>query len=148
MDDPAAAAAQDLLTVEEIGRRASGGAALLVVRGGLVLALGLVANVILARLLEPRDFGIVALGTVLLTVGTFLADGGLGSGLIRRPEPPRRRELEAVNGVQVGATVALAACGAGAAAVVGGDAWVVALMVASLPIMILKVPSSILLERS
>src|SRR5215212_2369866 len=127
--EPADAIAQDLLSIEEIGRRASGGAALLVARGSLMLAFGLVANVILARLLEPRDFGIVALGTVLITVGGFLADGGLGSGLIRRHEPPRRRELEAVNGIQLGGTLALAACGAGVAAIVGGDAWVVAAMV-------------------
>src|SRR5215212_7899108 len=127
--EPADAIAQDLLSIEEIGRRASGGAALLVARGSLMLALGLVANVVLARLLEPRDFGIVALGTVLITVGAFLSDGGLGSGLIRRAEPPRRRELEAVNGVQLAGTALLVAVAAGTAAVAGGDAWVVAAMV-------------------
>src|SRR5215212_3685433 len=95
--EPADAIAQDLLSIEEIGRRASGGAALLVARGALMLAFGLVANVVLARLLERRDFGIVAPCRVLITRGRFLADGARGSGLIRRHEPPRRRELEAVN---------------------------------------------------
>src|SRR3712207_8536734 len=50
---------------------------LLLARGGLLLAVGVASNLVLARLLTPRVFGIVALGTVLIAVGTFLADGGL-----------------------------------------------------------------------
>jgi O-antigen/teichoic acid export membrane protein len=137
----------EALTGDEVRRRASGGAALLVGRGALILTLGVAANIVLARLLAPRDFGVVALGTVLLVVGGLLADGGLGSGLIRRAEPPTRRELETVNAAQIGLTVALAAIGAGAAALIGGDGLVVAAMVATLPITVLKVPSIIVLER-
>jgi O-antigen/teichoic acid export membrane protein len=134
-------------TAEETGRRAAGGAALLIARGGLILAVGLAANVLLARLLEPRDFGLVALGTVLLVFGNFFADVGLGAGLIRRPEPPTRRELASVSGVQLSVTVLLALAAAAVAVPVGREGWVVATMVASLPIAMLKVPSVILLER-
>jgi O-antigen/teichoic acid export membrane protein len=137
----------DGLSPQEIRHRAAGGAALLVARGALILVLGVGANIVLARLLVPRDFGIVALGTVLLTVGGFVSDGGLGAGLIRRREPPRRVELETVNAVQIGITLLLTAICFAVGAVVGGDALVVAAMVATLPITILKVPSIILLER-
>ena len=137
----------DALSAQEIRHRAVGGAALLVARGALIIVLGVGANIVLARLLVPRDFGIVALGTVLLTVGGFLSDGGLGAGLIRRPEPPRRRELETVNAAQICITLALTAVCFAVAVPLGSDALVVAAMVATLPITILKVPSIVLLER-
>ena len=128
-------------------RRATGGAALMVARGALILAFGVGANIALARLLQPRDFGVVALGTVLLVVGGFLSDGGLGAGLIRRIEPPTRRELEAVNAMQIALTLGFAALAAAIGFAVGRDGLVVAAMVATLPITILKSPSNILLER-
>ena len=137
----------EVLTAAESGRRAAGGAALLMARGALILAVGLGANVALARMLDPRDFGLVAFGGVLLAFGTFFADGGLGSGLIRRPEAPSRRELEAVNGVQLGLTALLAAVVAVAAVPFGRDGLVVAVMIVALPITMLKIPSMIVLER-
>ena len=38
------------------------GAAVLMARGALILVFGVGANIVLARLLVPRDFGLVALG--------------------------------------------------------------------------------------
>jgi O-antigen/teichoic acid export membrane protein len=137
----------DALTPQEIRHRAAGGVALLVARGVVIIVLGIGANIALARLLVPRDFGIVALGTVLLTLGSFLSDGGLGAGLIRRREPPALRELEAVNAAQIGITLALTAGSFAVGAALGRDGLVVAAMVATLPITILKVPSIIVLER-
>ena len=61
---------------------------LLGARGALILVLGVGANIVLAGLLVPRDFGVVAFGAVLIVLGGYLADGGLGAALIRRPEPP------------------------------------------------------------
>ena len=52
-----------------------------------------------------------------------------------------------MNAAQIGITLVLTLVCAGVAAIVGGDALVVAAMVATLPITILKVPSIILLER-
>jgi O-antigen/teichoic acid export membrane protein len=128
--------------------RALGGAAVLGVRGAIVFALGLVANVALARLLVPRDFGLVALGSVLIVVGTYLTDGGLGAALIRREAPPQRIELEAVAGVQTAVAAALAALAAAAAAAFGRDGLVVAAMLASLPIATARLPAAIVLERA
>jgi O-antigen/teichoic acid export membrane protein len=131
----------------ELRRRAAGGARLLGARGALVLVLGVGANIVLARLLAPRDFGIVALGSVFIVLGGYLADGGLGAALLRRPEPPARSELEAVNGVQVAATAALALAIAVGSIPFGRDGLVVATMVATLPITIVRTPSTVLLER-
>jgi O-antigen/teichoic acid export membrane protein len=131
----------------ELRRRAAGGAALLGGRAVLILCLGVGANILLARLLAPEDFGLVALGTSLILLGAHLAEGGLGAALIRRPEEPERRELEALNGLQLAATAALTLIAAAVAAAVGGEAPVVALMVATLPITVLRTPSVIVLER-
>ena len=78
------------LALDDVRGRAASGAALLGARGALIYALGIVANLALARLLVPRDFGLVALGTVLVVLGTYLAIGGLGAALIRREQSPER----------------------------------------------------------
>jgi O-antigen/teichoic acid export membrane protein len=135
------------LGTEEVRDRAIGGAAVLGGRGALVFLLGLGANIALARLLEPRDFGIVALGSVLLVVGTYITDGGLGATLIRREEPPARVELEAVAGLQYAVSAGLAAIGSAAALAFGRDGLIVAVMLVSLPITSAKLPAVIVLER-
>ena len=133
--------------VDEVRSRAASGAALLGARGALIYLFGIGANLLLARLLVPRDFGLVALGTVILVFGGYLVEGGLGAALIRRAEPPKRRELEAVLGLQLGALTVLAAAAAAIGAAFGRDGLVVATMVASLPIATLRTPSVIVLER-
>jgi O-antigen/teichoic acid export membrane protein len=139
---------EEPLAAAEVFRRASGGAALLAARGAVVLGLGLVANLALARLLEPRDFGLLALGTVLLVFGGYFAEGGLGAALIRREgQPPSRRELEAVNGLQIAATCGLVLVAAAIALPFGSDGAVVAAMVATLPVTILRAPTIVVLER-
>ena len=55
-----------------------------------------------ARLLTPYDFGLVAIGTTVLAFGGFLDDGGVGTALIRRPEPPTKSELQALVAFQFG----------------------------------------------
>jgi O-antigen/teichoic acid export membrane protein len=135
------------LGIDEVRARATSGAALIGARAALVYTLGIGANLALARLLVPRDFGLVALGTALITVGSFLAEGGFGAALIRRETPPARAELEAVNGLQLTGTIVAAGLVAAAAAPFGRDGFVVAAMVASLPIMTLRTPSVIVLER-
>jgi O-antigen/teichoic acid export membrane protein len=121
---------------------------LLAARAAFVLALGAAANIALANLLTPREFGVMALGTTLLLLGTALAEGGLGVALIRGEAAPRDRELTAVNGLQIAATVAVAAISAAIGAPFGEDGLVVAAMAATLPITVLRAPSVIVLERS
>jgi O-antigen/teichoic acid export membrane protein len=137
----------ETLGADEVRERAAGGVAVLGARGALVFAVGLVVNIALARLLAPRDFGLVALGSVLVLVGTLLADGGMGAALIRRERPPDRIELEAVAGLQTTVAALLAAAGAAGAAAFGRDGLVIATMLVSLPIASARVPASIVLER-
>jgi O-antigen/teichoic acid export membrane protein len=139
--------ASDSISSAEVRRRAAGGVGLLVARGVLIQGFGVVANIVLARLLLPRDFGLVALGTAFLLVGAVVSEGGLGGALIRREQSPTRQELAAVNGLQVGITTLIAVAVAAAAIPLGRDGLVVAAMTASLPITILRAPSVIMLER-
>lgn len=108
---------------------------------------GLGANIALARMLDPRDFGIVALGSVLLVFGAYVTDGGLAAALIRRKEPPERIDLEAVTGLQMVAATGLAAVATAVAAAFGDDGLVVAAMLAALPITSLRVAAAVVLER-
>jgi O-antigen/teichoic acid export membrane protein len=55
-------------------------------------ALAWVANVILARLLLRRDFGVYDICTVYIGVGAVLGDGGLGATLLRRKDAVTRGE--------------------------------------------------------
>ena len=53
--------------------------------------LGLIVFVLLARLLTPVDFGLVALATVFVAFAQLLVDQGLGDALIQRPSLTRRQ---------------------------------------------------------
>ncbi|MEA2407375.1 MAG: hypothetical protein QOE69_1494, partial [Thermoleophilaceae bacterium] len=101
--------AQGRLTAGDVRERAAGGAALLGARGLLIYAFGIAANIVLARLLAPRDFGIFALGMVVVVAGTLFSEGGFGGALIKRREPPLRAELEAVQALQLAVAVSVAA---------------------------------------
>jgi O-antigen/teichoic acid export membrane protein len=139
---------EESLTRDELRRRASAGVFIVATRGLLILVLSFVGNVVVARLLTPHDFGVVAIGMSFVYFVSLLSDGGLGAALIRRPEPPERRELQALMALQLGVTLGLAAAVTAGAAFFGGAAWVVALMVSSMPLAMLQFPGRILLERS
>jgi O-antigen/teichoic acid export membrane protein len=113
----------------------------------LNLVVGFAASIALARMLTPRDFGVVAIGSTVLLIGGALADGGLGAGMIRRPEPPTRQELRTLNGIQLAFAVALCVPTCLFALQFGRTGAVTALMVASLPITLLQTPGRILLNR-
>lgn len=53
-----------------------------ILRFGLQLA----AQVVLARILGPDNYGVFGLGMVVLTFSTFLSNFGLGQSLLHRPE--------------------------------------------------------------
>ena len=53
------------------------------------LLLGMVFNAILARILSPEDFGIVAITFVFTTFFTLLSDMGVGAGIIQNKELDR-----------------------------------------------------------
>jgi O-antigen/teichoic acid export membrane protein len=132
----------------ELKRRASGGLAIIGTRGLATLLLGFAGNVVVARLLTPHDFGVVAIGLAFVLVVGMLSDGGLGAGLIRRAEPPDMEELRGLAALQLAVTTGLAVVVAAAAAPFGQAGWVTALMVSSMPLVTLQFPGKIMLERS
>src|SRR5580693_9154948 len=79
------AEAEPLLARHEITSRATRGAISSMARGYGVRIIGLLGNILLARLLLPRDFGMIALGNTIVAFGAFLASGGLGATLVRQP---------------------------------------------------------------
>ena len=73
-----------LLDRGEISSRATRGAVSIMARGfGVRLLIGMLGNILLARLLLPSDFGMIALGNTILAFGAFLASGGLAATLVR-----------------------------------------------------------------
>jgi O-antigen/teichoic acid export membrane protein len=129
-------------------RRAKSGIFFVGSWGAMNLVVGFGGNLVLARLLTPRDFGIVAIGATLMMLTTSIADGGLGSGLIRRERAPERRELKAALALQLALTGTLAALAAGVGVLVGGAGDVVALMMCALPIAALQTPGRVELSRA
>jgi O-antigen/teichoic acid export membrane protein len=115
--------------------------------GAMNLIVGFGGNLVLARLLLPRDFGIVAIGATLMMFTTSLADGGLGSGLIRLERAPDRRELKAALALQLALTGVLAVAASGVGWMLGGAGLVVALMMVALPLAALQTPGRVMLSR-
>jgi O-antigen/teichoic acid export membrane protein len=135
------------LASDELIRRAASGAAVLGARNALIYVFGIAANLVLARLLVPRDFGLVALGTVVLVLGTYLAEGGFGAALIRRERAPSTVELQALFAFQLLLSTVLALTVTAIAAPFGRDGLVIVAMVASVPIAVVRAPSVLFLER-
>src|SRR5205823_2486256 len=82
--------ADEPMSVAEVRGRGVRGVAAVTLRGFGIRAVGLIVSIALARLLMPADFGVLAFGTTLITVGMFLTNGGLAAQLIRSPVAPPR----------------------------------------------------------
>jgi O-antigen/teichoic acid export membrane protein len=68
--------------------------------------LQVVQTMILARLLAPEDFGLMAMAGVATAVATLLADLGLGSALMHFPRP-ERRTLSTIYWLNLGMSICL-----------------------------------------
>ena len=78
---------------------------------GVVNLLGLLSTIILARLLLPEDFGLVALGTTVLAIVSALTDTQISQALIHNKNPTDQHlntawTLGALRGLVIGAAVA------------------------------------------
>ncbi len=144
--DPGAIAEERLSSAQVKGRAATG-VAMLMGRGVAFQILGFLGNLVLARLLVPEDFGLVAIGFTVVNLGKFLAVGGLGYALVGRAEAPDRLELRAITGLQLLVTSAIAVVAAGVAIAVGDDALVTAVMMLALPLSAFRSPAMLLLQR-
>lgn len=131
-----------------VRRRAKSGAFYVGSSGVVNLLVGFFGNLVLARLLLPRDFGIVAIGATLMMVTTALADGGLGGGLIRREQAPERSELRAALALQLTVATAFATVAAAIGVAAGGAGLVVALMMIALPVAAVQMPGRVVLSRA
>jgi O-antigen/teichoic acid export membrane protein len=56
-------------------------------------SLAWIANIVLARILERRDFGVYGICIFYIGIGTLLGDGGLGAALLRRRREPTKKEF-------------------------------------------------------
>jgi O-antigen/teichoic acid export membrane protein len=131
----------------DLRRRAFGGVFIVFSWSFVRLAVAFLGNLVLARLLTPHDFGLVAVGaTVMLIVSAFV-DGGLGSGLIRRPEAPSPAELRTLAGIQLTATAVMAGGIAAVGLQFGTAGQVTALMAAAMPLWSIQSPGSVRLVR-
>lgn len=97
----------DGLGAQEVRRRAVAGAIAVGARGVAARVLGVIGFVVLARYLEPREFGVMAFGFTVITAISFFVNSGLGPALLRREEAPTARDLQNVVGFQL---ITLFAC--------------------------------------
>jgi polysaccharide transporter, PST family len=111
------------------------------------LLVGFAASLVLAHLLTPSDFGLVAVGSTALLVSGALADGGLAIGIVRRETPPTRAELRTLNGIQLALASMTCLPVALVALTFGRVGMVTAIMVLSLPISVLQTPGRVILYR-
>lgn len=133
----------------EVRQQVIRGVFIVAARGIGIRLLGLASNVVLARLLTPDDFGVVALGLTIVAFASVATDIGLGAGLIRGPHEPTRHELASVLGFQMGLTLFIAIALSLAAALFGGRPLVIAALLAwCLPLGSLDLSNSIVLERN
>ena len=99
---------EESLSTRDVRQRAVMGAAIDVLRGFGVRFLGLIGTLVLARLLTPHDFGLVAIGATFVTFANFVSDGGIGARLIQEAHVPTRADLQALLAFQLGLDTAMA----------------------------------------
>ncbi len=139
---------EEPLEASEIKRRAAGGAVLVAVRGLGLQALSLGANIVLARLLVPRDFGLVAIGNTVIVFGDLMATSGAAATLIRSPTTPTLADLRAVMGFQLALTGAITAGTVTIALQFGRAGELAAVMSLGLPLLAQRSAPAVMLERS
>lgn len=135
------------LSSAQIRKKAVAGVVLVGMRTFAIRAFGLVSSLVLARLLVPEDFGLLAVGQAIIMFGGFFADAGIAAGLIRRKEAPTRRELESILGFQMLVASVLVLAVAAVTVPMGRNGQVIALMAASVLLLTYRAPASLVLER-
>jgi lipopolysaccharide exporter len=81
---------------DSFGPQAARGVVALLTRRGLTTVIGVGGSIVLARSLQPRDFGAFAVVTMIFGILNSLGDGGLAATLVRQRTEPTRRELDVV----------------------------------------------------
>src|SRR5829696_1281824 len=128
--------------------RGAVGAVLLTIRAAGAQVVAFVGTLVLAHLLSPTALGMVAFGTTVITIGNFFSDGGLGAALIRRADHPTVDEFRALLALQLSLALVIALAVAVAGLRAGTMGAVTAIMACSLPLLALRAPHAIALERA
>ena len=90
---------------DDLGGKARVGVALLAARTAIVQIGVLVGQVVMARLLEPADFGLYGACVVAMQFFAFFGDGGLAAALIQKKEAPTQSELSSAFWLMMGVSV-------------------------------------------
>ena len=84
-----------------IKQLAISGVAMTLIRGIGVRGIGLILNLLLARILDPADFGELALGLTIYSAFSVFANAGLGASLVRQAQTPDADDLATVFAAQL-----------------------------------------------
>lgn len=122
-----------------LGARAAQGGSIAICGQGLRLVAQLISSAILARLLAPSDFGLVAMATTIMALVNMFTDLGLSAAAVQRKvlEQDTASGLLVVNVLMGLAVMAAAVAIAPFAAILFDDKrvfWLVAVMSATIPI--------------
>jgi O-antigen/teichoic acid export membrane protein len=140
--------AEPALSADDIGRRATSGAALLTAKGIFVQVLGLLSTIVVARLLVPHQLGLYAIALTISTFLLMLGSGvGMGAALIRRPAAPEPADLRAYIALQLIASSVLLGVVMLATRPFGLVGQLTAVMVVSAPIIAFRGAGLVVLER-
>jgi O-antigen/teichoic acid export membrane protein len=85
--------ADEQLDASVVRRRARHGVVLLSARSVFLKLVGAASVFVLAKLLGPAEFGLIALAFTMQTLGGYLSDFGMGGTLIRQAAAPTLREV-------------------------------------------------------
>ncbi len=135
------------LADSEVRKRASAGVLISAAGSIILLVVGLGGTIVLARLLTPHDFGIYAYGATALLITSAFAEGGLASGLIRRPEHPTVQELRTLSGIQLLITGTLTLIGCAIALQFGRTGQIASVMLLAIPLSSFQAPGRVVLYR-
>lgn len=118
MTTPGEEAAQDAAFVEgSLGRQVRVGLGWSVVNTGLSRLLTLVLGIVLARILEPRDYGVFTVGLVALNILQSMNELGVSVAIVRWQGDPGRAARTALTMSLASSCVLYAACFVAAPAV-------------------------------
>src|SRR6059058_5227754 len=137
-----------LETSATVRERGAVGAVLLTIRAAGAQVVAFFGTLVLAHQLPPSAFGVVALGATVIAIGNFVADGGLGASLIRKSTDPTTEELRTLLALQLALATAIAVVVAAVGSRAGTVGGVTALMALSLPLLAVRAPHLIALERA
>jgi O-antigen/teichoic acid export membrane protein len=137
-----------LETAATVRERGAVGAVLLTIRAAGAQVVAFFGTLVLAHQLLPSAFGVVAFGATVIAIGNFVADGGLGASLIRKPTDPTPEELRTLLALQLALATAIAIVVAAVGSRAGTVGGVTALMAVSLPLLAVRAPHVIALERA